>query len=74
MSGVRCRDSDCMCFSLDEKLLCDLGISDMLWHVLQQQLLALFFWQIWLSAKLDWRLLHVWLRAELHWFVSGGTK
>ena len=76
LSEVRCRDSDnhcCMCFSLDEKLLCDLGISDMLWHVLQQQLLALFLWQIWLSAKLDWRLLQVWVR-ELHWFISGGTK
>ena len=62
-----------MCFSLDEKLLCDLGILDMLWHVLQQQLLALLLWQIWLSAKLDWRLLQVWVR-ELHWFISGGTK
>ena len=63
-----------MCFSLDEKSLCDLGISDMLWHVLQQQLLALILWQIWLHAKLDWQPLQVWLRAELHWIFSGSTK
>ena len=76
LSGVRCKDSDnfcCMCFSLDEKFLCDLGIYDMLWHVPQQQLLALFLWQIWLSAKLDWWLLQVCVR-ELLWFISGGTK
>ena len=63
-----------MCSSLDEKSLCDLGNSDMFWHVLQQQLLAFLLWQIWISAKLDWWLLQVRLRAELHWFVSRGTK